>query len=108
MRWWAVVTIALTLLTPAAHADDGRRVDAGLAAGGVGAAALAAGAALLFMAHQTSDGLTASAQRHDFWDSASASSGRAYDIAGAVLISVGGAAIVAGTVVAVVSPRRAR
>jgi tetratricopeptide (TPR) repeat protein len=81
---------------------------AGLTVAAVGVAALAAGIALEVLAKRTSDELTALDRSGGVYDPAKHDAGKTDDLAGGVLLGVGGAAAVAGVVVAVIGFRRAK
>lgn len=78
---------------------------AGLAVGGVGVAALVTGIALSAVAKTYADELSSST---GVWDKSKHQTGETLGVAGPVLIAVGGAATVAGAVVAALGFREAR
>jgi tetratricopeptide (TPR) repeat protein len=87
-----------------AHA--GRRLrSAGVGVAAVGVGALVAGIALEALAKQTSDDLTALDRRGGQYDPTKQARGESYNIAGPVLLGIGGAAVVASSVVALIGVR---
>ncbi len=93
----------------AANPNAGRtKKIAGLAVAAVGIAAVAAGIALEVLAKQSSDDLTAVDRAGGVYDPGKQSGGHTEDLAGAVLLGVGGAAAVAGVIVAVLGFRESR
>ena len=75
---------------------------------GVGVAGLAAGIAFGVLANQAGNDLTKAAQRGQPYDYSKQQSGKTDQLLEAVLLSVGGAALVAGTTLIIVDQRRAR
>jgi tetratricopeptide (TPR) repeat protein len=95
--------------TPAADSHPGRtKKIAGLAVGIVGVAAVGAGIAMSVLAKQASDDLTRANQNGLPFDKNKYDTGKAQDIAGGVLIGVGGAAVVVGVVVGVLGIRESK
>jgi len=92
------------------HAGRTKRI-AGLSVAMLGAAVIVAGIAMEVLAKQTSDQLTAIDRAGGTWDPGKHALGKSYDLAGPVLLGIGGAAVVTGVVVAVLGfkeKRRAR
>ena len=91
---------------PAIDLRAGRKKEiAGLAVGVVGVAALVAGAALEAMAKRASDELTALDAAGGRFDAGKAQAGQLEGNVGVAMLAVGGAALVAGAVVAVLGLR---
>jgi len=78
---------------------------AGIATAAVGVAALAAGLGLSLTAKSYSDNLTLRDETHGVFDQSLASDGKTFDTAGAAMLAIGGVALVAGMVVAVLGFR---
>jgi tetratricopeptide (TPR) repeat protein len=81
---------------------------AGLTVACVGVAALASGIGLSVKAKQYSDALTLVDQQHGVFDQSRDSAGRAFGTAGPVLIGVGAAAVVVGSVVTILGYRASK
>jgi tetratricopeptide (TPR) repeat protein len=92
---------------PDLHAGRTKKI-AGLTVGLVGVAAIAAGAALLALAGSASNDLTAADRAHQPFDKSKYDRGTSENLAGGVLLGVGGAAVVAGVVVGVLGLRESR
>lgn len=102
----AKVTPAPAPAIASARSDAARtKKIVGLTVGGVGVAALVTGIALSAVAKQYSDDLSNST---GVWDKAKHDTGQTLGVAGPVLIAVGGAATVAGAVVAALGFRESR
>jgi hypothetical protein len=84
------------------------KIVAGLAVAGVGVAALITGIALSVVAQQTSDELTALDQAGGAFDAGKHSTGETLGTVGPVMLGIGGAATVAGVVVAVLGFRESK
>jgi tetratricopeptide (TPR) repeat protein len=97
---------ATAVAPPAPGRPNRTLLAAGGAVGGVGLGAVVAGIALSVLAKQASDDLTALNDSGGFFDPAKQSAGKAYDVAGPVLMGIGGAAVVAGVVLIAIGARR--
>lgn len=103
-------TPAAAEITPAPidlHPGRTKKI-AGLAVAGVGLAALAAGIALEVLAGQASQSLTNLDHTGGIYDPGKQSAGQTDDVAGGVLLGIGGAAAVAGVIVAALGFRDAK
>jgi hypothetical protein len=92
---------------PDTNAGRGKKI-AGLAVGIVGVAAVGAGIACSILAKQAADDLTKANQNGQPFDKSKYNAGKAEDIAGPVLMAVGGAAVVAGVIVGVLGVRESK
>jgi tetratricopeptide (TPR) repeat protein len=99
--------------TPAAapaaptHSGRGKKIG-GLVVGIIGVAALGAGIGLATVAKSDSDALTKANSNGQSFDRSKYDSGKSDNVAGGVLMGVGGAAVVAGIIVGVLGLREAR
>jgi tetratricopeptide (TPR) repeat protein len=104
-----VVAPAPVVVTPTRNLHAGRaKKYAGIATAAVGAAALVAGMGLSISARTYSDELTRLDQTHGVFDQNIANDGKTFDAAGASMLAIGGAALVAGVVVAVLGFRESK
>lgn len=95
-----------TVLTAKPSRPRRARLAAGGAVGGVGLGAAVTGIALSVLAKQAGDDLTALNDARGFFDPAKESAGMTYDVAGPVLLAVGGVALAAGVTLIVIEARR--
>jgi outer membrane biosynthesis protein TonB len=100
-------TAAITETQPESHPGRTKKI-AGIAIAAVGVAALVAGIGLSVAAKNAGDDLTALDQSHGMFDADKQSSGKTFDAAGTAMLAIGGVAIVAGVVVAVLGWREAK
>jgi tetratricopeptide (TPR) repeat protein len=98
---------ATTETGPDTHPGRTKKI-AGIAVAAVGVVALVSGIGLAVAAKNAGNDLTALDQSHGMFDADKQSSGKTFDAAGAAMLAIGGVAIVAGVVVAVLGWREAK